>query len=114
MSKIRFDDNVIYFENGNFYKFDCKISEVLTVGDIVVISLDYRAPSTNNIYGFSKNGEKIWRVGSVPSTIDVEESSYTLVRTDIENTLYLCSFDSFAIWIDLQSGKCLKKVYTRL
>ena len=103
----KISENVIGFVSGKSVQLPQRIKESVQVSDVIVVILD--VPShirmTENVFGFSLKGERLWQIQAIPQNSTNPINCYTGIVEKSVGEIRIANWNGTVVDVDIQTGK---------
>ena len=101
----------IEFQGGQKLRFDFDIKEGVEVNGVLVVVLDVPSDRamTENVFGISTDGRRLWQIERIPSTATDPVNRYVEVVNHSTGVASIGNWNGVVVDIDVQTGKVLRQ-----
>jgi hypothetical protein len=105
------------YNDGSWIVFEYPIKELTEILDIAVVVLDLPngAVMTENVFGISRDGVRLWQIEWIPQTGTNPRNCYVgVVRTDLAaRTAHIANGNGDVVETDVRTGKVLSSEFLK-
>src|SRR5438067_12097683 len=105
-------DNTFECDNHRIVEFEYPIQKCLDLGEVLIVLLrtPYKTLYNENVFGISRNGERLWQVQkNIEYPSGSKDCPFTDVFLNKNNELVLYNWCDLAFVVNPNSGEILKK-----
>jgi hypothetical protein len=105
------DGSQVRYDHGPNASFEYPVKELTEIGDMAVVVLDVprHAVMTENVFGVSRDGTRLWQIEWIPETGTYPLNTYVgVTRADPEQGLvHVVDGNGTVVDVDIRTGKVL-------